>query len=199
MTTPEFIAPPIKSSLPIRILIFTLGLLLLAFGALITLGTELLAILGILVAWVIRKRQGRQLGRGGAWMASVAGAMIPVFVLLLGAMIASPIKPPTAAERKESFERQQRLRDSMPEFLRKMTANQRQSGPAVDSMADRLLQNKKVLIWFEGMAAVMGSAMVGAFAGTLGWGAAMLLYRATKDEWLGTAPLVLPSEAEPAA
>src|SRR4051812_23492830 len=164
MTAADFAPPPpIKTALPVRILIFCLGLLLLAFGALITLGTELIAILAMGIAWYVLKRRGRTLSRGGAWLASVAGTMIPVLVLLVASELRSPAKMPTAAERKAAMEQQQRMRDSMPEFLKKLTANQ-QATPAADSIADKLLQNKKVMLWFAGMAAVLGSAMIGAFA-----------------------------------
>jgi hypothetical protein len=197
MTVPEVVqpaspSPTLGTPMPMRILIFALGLLLLAFGALITLGTELIAILAMVVAWYVLKRKGRTLTHGKAWLASVGGTMVPVFVLLIGSMLSSPMKMPTATERKAAMERQQRVRDSMPELLKKLTANQRQVTPAADSIADKLLQNKKVMLWMSGMAAVLGSVMIGAFAGTLGWGAGMLLYRAARDEWLGAAPLISP-------
>jgi hypothetical protein len=189
MTVPALTPPSsFGTPLPKRILIFSAGLLLLAIGGLITLGTELIAIAAIGIVWFVMRRRGRRLSRGGAWFASVLGTALPMLVVMGWGMARTPLSPPTAEERKQRIEQQARIRDSMPEFLRKITANQQSAGPAVDSVADRLLQNKSVMLWAGVMMTIDGSAMVGAFVGTIGWAATMLLYRAVRDEWFGTEP-----------
>ena len=175
-----------KSPLATRVLIGLGGLLLLAVGAVITVGGELIGIAAIGIAWLWMRRRGRSLTRARAWLVSVGATAVPVVVVFVAGLMLAPT--PTPEQRKQELAAAQaRSRDSMPEFLKKMIPPQQQqrTSAATDSITQRLLQSRGVVVWMEAMAAVIASGMLALFAGTIGWAATMLLYRAITDDWMG--------------
>ena len=183
MTTPELESPPaIPASIGGRILYGVAGVVVLVGGAFVTLGAALAGAVSIVIASFIMRRRRRQLTRVGAWVASVAGTILAMALLLGGGMLMSP-PPSTEVSAKEYAESQARAREKMPEWL-KTKAQQNGRQAAADSMAQRLLRNRGAMVWIAAVGTMIGSAMLGAIAGTIGWGAAMLLYRASRGHWL---------------
>jgi hypothetical protein len=187
MTAAPLEPSPLGSPISKRILLFVGGVLILGLGGLITLGAALIGVVSIAIVWFVQRRKGKWLTRAGAWFASVIGTMIPLLVVMVIGFLSTPLPTPTAAERKARMEEVQRRRDSLPDFLKKIMSAQQQGNSAArtDSLAEQLLQNKPFMTWFAGIAAMIGSAMIGLFAGSLGWAGSMLVYRGARDMWMG--------------
>lgn len=166
-----------------RLLFGAIGLIALGIATIITLGAALAGVISIVIAGAVLSRRQKQLTRRGAWFASVGGTMTVLVVLLGIAMLAddSTRKPASVAERAEA---RARAEESMPDWLRAVSPNAGQRTAAADSMAAKLLENKPVMIWAGLMGAVIGSAMIGAIAGSFAWGGFMLLYRGLRGRWL---------------
>jgi len=62
------------------------------------------------------------------------------------------------------------------------------NAPTVDSVTQRLLENRGFMVWFSAMAAFIGSTLLGVFSGSIAWAAAMLFHRAIKGEWMQPGP-----------
>ncbi len=175
--------------LPKRVLIAVGGLLLLAVGALITVGLELIGVAAIVATWFLMRRRKRTLTRLTAWFVSVGSTAVPVLVFFAVTMMATPT--PTPEQQKQALAAAQaRRRDSMPEFLKKVMTRQQQqqqqqTSAAADSITQRLLQNRGFMVWLEAVGAMMASGMAAVFAGTIAWAATMLLFRAITDDWMG--------------
>lgn len=167
----------------VRLLFGAMGLVALGVGTIITLGAALAGLLSIAVVGAVQARRKRHLTRGAAWFASVGGTMGVLIIVLSASLLAD--QPATnemaTAERAEA---RARVQESMPEWMRAMNPNADRRTAAADSMATRLLENKAVVIWAGLMGAVIGSVMIGAIAGSFGWGALMLLYRGVRGRWL---------------
>lgn len=186
MTTPS-ISPDGATSIGARLVFFTLGVLALAIGTLITLGAALAGVLSMgVMAWAVGRRGGR-LTRRGAWLASVGGT-IAVLAVVTGTLVLSDEssrRPMTAEERAQS---QARAEEAMPDWMKAMRPNAARQTAAADSVANQLLQNTAVVVWAGLMGAVLASTMIGTIAGSFAWGGAMLLYRGLRGRWMPAAP-----------
>lgn len=188
MTNPIDTAPNPPSPLGTRLLFGALGLAALGIGTIITLGAALAGAISIAIVGWARSRKGKSLSRRGAWLASVGGTIV-VLVVLMGVVVAmddSTTKPMSLAERAEQ---RQRAQQALPEWMRKMNPNAGQQTAAADSMAEKLLQNRTVVIWAGLMGAVVASTMIGTIAGSFAWGGVMLFYRGWRGRWLGVDPI----------
>jgi hypothetical protein len=171
-------APPLE-----RILFVSGGLIALGVGTIITLGAALAGAAAVGVAAYRMKRKGRRLTRRGAWLASVAGT-IAVLAVLIGVSVLrneSSTRPMSAAERAEQ---RAKATEAMPEWLRAMSPNAQRQTAAADSMAAQLLDNRAVVVWAGLMGAVIASALIGTIAGSFAWGGVMMLYRGYRGDWL---------------
>lgn len=183
MTIPEAeFSPPPRRITAGRILFGVGGLLALLVGTLITVGGALIGVLGIGIVWLVMRHRKRRLTRLAAWLASAGATVAALLVLIAIGALMQPSSPNLTPEQERAA--QARMRDSMPEWLKKMTpANPRQNA-AADSMAQKLVQNKPVMVWFATMSAVVGASFLGAIIGTIAWGSIMMLARAFTGEWL---------------
>lgn len=184
MTPPNEIQFPPDSSTAKRILIGIAGLILLTGGALITLGTELVGVAAIVIVWFLMRRRNRRLTRAKAWLVSV-GAIAGLLVIVFAVNVMSGPTLTTEQRQRSMAAARARTRDSMPEVFKKiMPPQQQQTSAAADSIALRLIENRGFMAWMAAMSAVIGSGIIALFAGTLAWGAWMLLFRAFTDEWM---------------
>lgn len=180
---------PAGVSLPARVFFFVAGLLALVVGILITLGAALAGALSIAGAAFMYSRRGRRLTRRGAWVSSVVGT-IGVLVILIGLVTLTSEtsrRPMTAAERADA---RARTNEALPEWLKAFNPGAQSRTAAADSMANRLLENRAVVVWAGLMGAVLSSTLIGTIAGSFAWGGVMLLYRGFKGDWM-------PSTADP--
>jgi hypothetical protein len=180
-------APPLGSSTGKRILLGGGGVAVLGLGLVVTVGLELVGIATIAAAWWYLRRKGTPLTRTRAWVVSAFGCAVPMMVVFVFGLMSSPTLTPEQ-QRQALIRSRERTRDSMPEALKKFMPPQPQGSAQTDSVALKLLNNRGFMVWFGAMASVIGSGLVGMFAGTFGWGATMLIYRAVADQWMGTAP-----------
>ena len=189
MTTP---APSSSTSLAARIVFFVIGVAALTIGILITLGAALAGAVAIGIASYVVSRKGGQLTRRGAWFASVGGT-IGILALLIALVVLtddSSQRPMSPEQRAES---RARAEQAMPEWLRAINPNAQRRTAVADSMADRLLQNRAVVVWAGLMGAVIAATMIGTIAGSFAWGGVMLLYRGYKGNWMpGSRPEPFP-------
>ena len=175
--------PSAPTSIAARILFFVLGVAALTVGTLITLGAALAGAVAIGIAAYMVRRKGGRLTRRGAWLASVGGTIGLLAALIAVVMLTdeSSRQPLTPAQRAESRTRAQ---DRMPEWMKAIDPNAQRRTVAADSMADRLLQNKAVVVWAGMMASVIAATMIGTIAGSFAWGGLMLIYRGYRGEWM---------------
>lgn len=176
--------PRPEISIVVRVLLFLAGLVVLGVGTLISLGAALAGAVTVgLVSYALR-RKNQSLTRRGAWMASVGGTIAVMAVFTGFAVLASNAsQPPSAAVRAEQ---RARTAQAMPSWLKAINPNAQKQSEAADSMAAKLLDNRAVMIWAGLMGAVIASAMIGAIAGSFGWGGIMLLYRSFYGGWMRT-------------
>jgi hypothetical protein len=191
MTAPTFDEPgPKPASMTTRILVGAGGLLLLAVGVIVTVGVVLFGVAAIVVAWFVMRRRAHPLTRGRAWVIGVLATAVPLMGFFVVTMLSAP--PITPAERQARAAEAARSRESMPDWMKTLTPGQQQAAPMADSIANKLLENRGFMVWAAAMGAMIGSALFGMFAGTIGWGATMLGFRAIRGDWMaksGTFPL----------
>lgn len=168
-----------------RALIALGGVVVLAIGTVLTLGAALIGVAAITVAWFVKRRGQRPLTRGVAWFISVAAIVIPLLLFLIVTSLSTPKRTPDQV-RRDLVTARARQRDSMPAWLKGIPGAQPQGSATVDSMTQKLVENSGFMVWFTAMASFIGSSLVGIYAGTVGWGAAMIFFRAAKGEWLPT-------------
>jgi beta-lactamase regulating signal transducer with metallopeptidase domain len=174
---------PSPESMGKRIAIGTAGVLLLAVGVIVTFGVALIGVAAILASWYVIRRRDKPLTRSRAWMVSVVAIVIPLFVAFAVGIIATPRVTPEERRAREADAA--RSRESMPDWLNRLTPNQQQTAPVADSIANKLLDNRGFMIWVAAFGALIGASFTGAFAGTFAWGATMLLFRSVRGEWMG--------------
>jgi hypothetical protein len=177
---------PSPESMGKRIAIGTAGVLLLAVGVIVTFGVALIGVAAILASWYVIRRRDKPLTRSRAWMVSVVAIVIPLFVAFAVGIIATPRVTPEERRAREADAA--RSRESMPDWLNRLTPNQQQTAPVADSIANKLLDNRGFMIWVAAFGALIGASLTGAFAGTFAWGATMLLFRSVRGEWIGSSP-----------
>src|SRR5207249_11532383 len=96
---------------PRRILIALGGLVLLAIGAVITLGVELIGVAAIVGAWFFMRRRPRPLTRMAAWFVSVGATTVPLLILFAVSLASGPKLTPEQRQRNIAAARA-RSRDS---------------------------------------------------------------------------------------
>jgi hypothetical protein len=183
LTDPATPRPLYEFSMAKRAGLAVAGLVVLLIGVVVTLGVVLIPIASILVAWYLARRRDGQLTRGRAWVIGVLAAAIPLAVAFGIAVIAAPRETP--AERRASEAQAARSRESMPDWLKRVSPAQQPGAPAADSIANRLMDNSVFMIWIGAMGTVIGASFLGCFVGTIGWGSTMLLFGAVRGDWIG--------------
>jgi hypothetical protein len=181
VTAPELVSGP-SAPAGQRLLFGLAGLTVLIGGGIVTLGLALVGAVAIGIAWLVLRRRNRQLTRGRAWLVS-AGAVAVLFLGVFAFALLLETDGPTVSP-EELAQARARSRDSMPAWLKTMTASSAQGSPAADSVAQKLSQNPMVMLWLGAVGAIFTSAVLGALAGTIGWGGVMLLYRAAQGRWM---------------
>ena len=139
------IAPAAPQSAASRLAFLVLGLMTLGVGLIITIGAAIAGLLAIALAGYASSRRGRNLTRRKAWLVSVGATVGLLFIVLSTAILTddSNTRPQTAEERAEA---RSKVEQEMPEWMRAMRPNAGQQAAAADSMADRLLQNRAIVI-----------------------------------------------------
>lgn len=177
------------------------GIALAVGSVFVTFGASIVAMLAIWVASVVGKRRQRPLTRGVGWVigvGSVGVVALGVFVLL----VATQVPPSEISKVRQAMDSAAAApQRPLPEWLRKITPpNAQRPSPVVDSV----VRSRAFTVWTMVMGFVFFAAVIGAYAGSLGWVASMLLTygatgawlpRSVPDPSLSSAPAPLPRRA----
>ena len=163
------------------------GVVLAIASLFLTFGASLVAMLAIGIAWAVARRRKRPLTRGVSWF---VGAGTIGLVLLVAVAVAMTRIP------RSAFTQLGRTIDSTaaapppptPEWVRRITPPAQQQSPITNS----LVRSRAFTIWMMVMGGVLMVGLVAAYAGTLGWVAAMLGVYAITGDWLPTAEPIGP-------
>ncbi|HUQ81163.1 MAG TPA: hypothetical protein VM076_08500 [Gemmatimonadaceae bacterium] len=156
------------------------GVVAAVAGAFISFGASLVAVLAVVVGWFVARRRGQPLTRGVSWL--VAAGSVAVALLMVVAVVASQMP-------RGSFRNFSRALDSAqtappptpPEWLKKITPpNAQQQTPITNS----IIRSRAFTIWTGVMGVSFAVALAAAYAGTLGWGAGLLLLYGMSGSWL---------------
>lgn len=163
--------------------------------AFISYGASLVAVVAVCIAWNIARRRGKPFTRGVSWLFGV-GSVALGLVIVLGTF-ATQVP-------KESFSSFGKALDSVqtapppqpPEWLKKITPpNAQQPTPITNS----LIRSRAFTIWTGVMGVSFAIALASAYAGTLGWGASILLLYGATGTWLPRARPATGASPQPAA
>jgi hypothetical protein len=167
-----------------RIAAFGAGAFIILVGSLFTLGAVLLCPIGILLVWWFVRRRGRRLSRLGAWVAATSTcAVVFVSAILVGFALmpeGSFSEVMSAAETAEP---------AGPEWLQRMAPQSREATPI-----DEFMSSKPVTVYFGIIGGVLPVLIMGCIAGSIGWGAALLMGFGVAGYW----PFRGDSDARPA-
>jgi len=190
--------PPVRPSLApaagmgMRIVALVGGLLLLVAAMKATLGTVLLALLGMGLAWLLARRRGRTLTRGAGWWGAALGVAVG-FVCFMAFMLAKA-PPGTMARIRQSNDSIAASRPAKPpEWLNRIDPTGGKSAQLGDSASRRLVRSPAFFFWASAMGAVLAAALLGGILGTLGWGVGLLLAFGVTGRWLPRARAIVVS------
>jgi hypothetical protein len=148
--------------------------------AFISYGASLVAVVAVCTAWLIARRRGKPFTRGISWLFGV-GSVALGLVIVLGAFATQVPKASFSAFGKALDSVQASPPPQPPEWLKKITPpNAQQPAPITNS----LIRSRAFTIWTGVMGVSFTIALASAYAGTLGWGASMLLLYGATGAWL---------------
>lgn len=165
--------------IPARATALAAGLIVLAVGLLVSIGTVLLAPIGMWIVARVQRRRGRTLSPEGNWLAAV-GSIAIVFVLLATSVVAlTPADFWRQAARSADSTAAVSARTPPPAWLERIAPGASRQPANAPPTSPRMQQ--AAVAWGIGLAALILSAIYG----TLGWGASLLLAFALTGRWLG--------------
>jgi hypothetical protein len=147
------------------------GVLILAGGAMLTVGTALAAPGGIFVAGGLARRKRQQLSPIASWVGASAASSIALVIMLgIGAMLLPPgtlgqIESATAAARAEPPPRP-------PEWIARVFP---QTTQRPDPVTERVINSRAFTLYFGLLGVAMACLILGTIAGTVGWIGVQLL------------------------
>ena len=178
-----------------RILAAVAAALTLFFSATFTLGTVLVAPIGVLAARGLARRGNRPLSRGAAWLGAVVASFLAVPLVFGGLFLAAP--PGTAAAVRSAMDSAQARQKpaELPPWLERVTppttARQR-------AASEQLASSRPFLVVFGTIGVIMACSILGTIAGSIGWVASMLGGYAFTGRWIPSGeappPAALPGE-----
>jgi hypothetical protein len=178
--------PPPRGGIAGRVLAGVVGVLLLAGGAVSTLGVALLAPLGMLGAGMIARAKGRPLSRGAAWAGAVTIAVLAFAVAGTVAVARTPAGTFERMRHDADSARKVAATQPPPPWLERIApgAAKARQQQQMDSTAARIVGSPAFVIWTMIMGGLLTCFVFGGFAGTVGWGGSTLLYYAARGRWL---------------
>jgi len=167
-----------KSSVVVRLAAAVGGLAVLAGTALISVGTVVIALIGMAVVAGVQRRRGRALTRSGHWVAACA-TMAVVVLAFSGALLSyMPRGALNAAKQSMDSSSAASAKQPPPAWVQKLYPQY--------SQAAANAKPSPVMVW---MTMIIGVGIAVTFFatlyGTLSWGAGMLLGLAVLGRWPG--------------
>ena len=159
-------------------------------SAFVTFGVSLLAITAVCTGWLIARKRGRPFTRGVSWLVGV-GAVAALILIVMGAY-ATQLPSTVYRDVGRTLDSAQAAPPpALPEWMRRVTPpNAQQQTP----LTNALIKSRAFTIWTGVMGVSLMVGLIAAYAGTLGWGASLLLLYAATGRWLPRAPPPGPPE-----
>lgn len=156
------------------------GIALAVASVFISFGASIVAMVAIWITWGIARRRGRPLTRGVAWVVG-AGSVGAVVLSVFAVFVATQVPRSQLTNLKRSMDSAATApQKPPPEWLRKITPpNAQQQSPLVNSV----VRSSAFTIWTMVMGLTFFAGLLGAYAGTLGWLASMLLAYGATGSW----------------
>lgn len=161
-------------------------------SALVSFGVSLVAVTAVCIGWLIARKRGRPFTRGVSWLVGV-GAIAALILIVVGAY-ATQLPSTVYRDVGRSLDSAQAAPPpAMPEWLRRVTPpNAQQQTP----LTNAVIKSRAFTIWTGVMGVSLVVGLIAAYAGTLGWGASLLLLYAATGRWLPRATRPGPPEKE---
>ena len=161
-------------------------------SAFVSFGVSLIAIIVVCVGWIIARKRGRPFTRGVSWLVGVGG--VAALILVVVGAYATQFPSTVYRDAGRTLNSAQAAPPpAMPEWLRRVTPPTAQQQTP---LTNALIKSRAFTIWTGVMAVSLIVGLIAAYAGTLGWGASLLLLYAVTGRWLPRAMPPGPPEKE---
>ena len=175
-----------------RIVAGIAGAALAVGSAFVSFGVSFVAITVVCIGWLIARKRGRPFTRGVSWLVGV-GAVAALVLIVVGAY-ATQLPSTVYRDVGRTLDSAQAAPPpAVPEWLRRVTPPNAQQQTAV---TNALIKSRAFTIWTGVMGVSLVVGLVAIYAGTLGWGASLLLLYAATGRWLPRATPPGPREKE---
>ncbi|HUF28922.1 MAG TPA: hypothetical protein VMM18_18215 [Gemmatimonadaceae bacterium] len=157
------------------------GAATLVLATVFTFGTALGAPLGMAIASGLRRRRGAHLTRLAGWIAGVTGAAAVALSYAVVALSLAPdgimdsVREEAAAEQQRAREQPTRVERALERFQQRNAATE-----AMERRAEAMVESDTFFWMVTMIGLAIASVMVGLVAGSIGWGASVLLMYAVR-------------------
>ena len=176
------LAPLAPGSKERRVAVGVAGLCLLALAGFLTLGTALIAPVGIYVARLLARRDNEELTRSRSWLGAVLAANALMLIVGIVALTRAPGGVLTSIEHSADSAAVASRTQAPPEWVERIapgtTARARAGGGASKGLT------KAFLLWATIVGGVIACALFALVVGTLGWLPGLLLAYALTGRWI---------------
>ena len=157
------------------------GIALAVGSVFVSFGASVISILAIWTAWAVGKRRSKPLTRGLSWIVGV-GSVGVVVLGVFALFVATQVPRGEITRIKQAMDSAAKgPQKPPPEWLRKITPpNAQRPSP----LTDALVQSTAFTVWTMVMGITFFAALIGAYAGTLGWLASMLVVYGATGGWI---------------
>ncbi len=165
----------------LRIAAAIAGAITLFISSSFTVGTVLVAPLGVLAARALARRRQRPFTRGTAWVGAFVISLVAVPVVFAGIFAMAP--PGTVAAVRAAMDSAQADQKpaEMPEWLKRMNPPAAQQQNAI---AEKMMASTPFTVFILTFVGVVLTVIFGTIAGSIGWVASMLFGYAITGRWL---------------
>jgi hypothetical protein len=171
---------PAKAGVFQRILAFGAGLVVLAGGTIVSVGTVLVAPAGMGIAALIQRHRGRRLSRFGGWIAATGAVVVTMAVIAIVVAALTPAGVWQQARHTADSASVAQAKQPPPAWLERMAPG-----------SSRLAAQQQPMSPAHQTAAIaagigFGATFLAVLCGTLGWAAGMLLCFGIGGRWPGS-------------
>ena len=175
------------------------GIVLLVLAVRATIGTALFAPLGIIALRWWSRRSGAPLSFGRSWIAATGATGVGI-LLAIGAIVAVlPADALARARAAQEAESKRQAEAGPPEWLSKISPEGAKAATRSDPTTERIMNSRPFTLYFGLIGGAIACAIAAAIAGTLGWGASLLLAFAATGRWPERVRTLLPGDDRLAA
>jgi hypothetical protein len=160
-----------------RILAFLAGVAILALTALVSMGSVLVAPIGMWLASVIQRARARSITRATSWLGAVVACAL-VFLAVLGYGFTRLPDGYVEMVQQQTAERQKE--PTAVERIFQRATPRTPASAAMEKKTQELAHSKAFIWWVTVVGGVMSSALAALLMGSIGWaGTSLMLYGLT--------------------